>query len=166
MLYPRRPTDDELRELERMNRQEVGRVSRRAHMVLSSIRRKMVPERAAILDVCCAVGRFRIERFNAEGRVGLYDRARSGRPLFNGNRLASVRQRIVPTADYVHNPIRKGQIHPVVVHILQWASSTRARTPTYRSLVRSPPVPGLHARSLTPASQHRITRIHREFGRA
>jgi transposase len=63
-----------------MVRQEVGRVSQRAQMVLLSIRRKTVPEIADILEVCCATARFWIKRFNAEGPVGLYDRARSGRP--------------------------------------------------------------------------------------
>jgi transposase len=80
MLYARRPTDEELQELKRMVRQEVGRVSQRAQMVLLSIRRKTVPEIADILEVCCATVRFWIKRFNAEGPVGLYDRARSGRP--------------------------------------------------------------------------------------
>jgi transposase len=80
MLYARRPTDEELQELKRMVRQEVGRVSQRAQMVLLSIRRKTVPEIADILEVCCATARFWIKRFNAEGPVGLYDRARSGRP--------------------------------------------------------------------------------------
>jgi transposase len=80
MLYARRPTDEELQELKRMTRQEVGRVSQRAQMVFLSIRRKTVPEIADILEVCCATARFWIKRFNAEGPVGLYDRARSGRP--------------------------------------------------------------------------------------
>jgi transposase len=80
MLYARRPTDGELQELRRMTRQEVGRVSQRAEMVLLSIRRKTVPEIADILEACCATVRFWIKRFNAEGPVGLYDRERSGRP--------------------------------------------------------------------------------------
>lgn len=80
MLYARRPTDEELQELKRMTRQEVGRVSQRAQMILLSIRRKMVPEVADILEVCRATVRFWIKRFNAEGPAGLYDRERSGRP--------------------------------------------------------------------------------------
>jgi transposase len=80
MLYARRPTDEELQELKRMTRQEVGRVSQRAQMILLSIRRKAVPEVANILEVCCATVRFWIKRFNAEGPVGLYDRERTGRP--------------------------------------------------------------------------------------
>lgn len=80
MLYARRPTDEELQELKRMTRQEVGRVSQRAQMILLSIRRKAVPEVASILEVCCATVRFWIKRFDAEGPVGLYDRERTGRP--------------------------------------------------------------------------------------
>jgi transposase len=80
MLYARQPTDEELQELKRMTRQEVGRVSQRARMVLLSIRRKTVPEIADVLEVCRATVRFWIKRFNAEGPVGLYDRERSGRP--------------------------------------------------------------------------------------
>jgi transposase len=80
MLYARQPTDEELQELKRMTRQEVGRVSQRARMVLLSIRRKTVPEIADILEVCRATVRFWIKRFNAGGPVGLYDRERSGRP--------------------------------------------------------------------------------------
>jgi hypothetical protein len=33
MLYVRQPTQDEKQELERMLRQEVGRVTQRAHMI-------------------------------------------------------------------------------------------------------------------------------------
>jgi transposase len=64
-----------------MTRQEVGRVSQRAQMILLSLRRQQVPEIANIFEVCCATVRFWIHRFNAEGPAGLYDRERSGRPL-------------------------------------------------------------------------------------
>ena len=45
MLYARQPTDEERKELKRMTRQEVGRVSQRAQMILLSVRRKTVPDR-------------------------------------------------------------------------------------------------------------------------
>jgi transposase len=80
MLYARQPTDEEWQELKRMTRQEVGRVSQRAEMVLLSVRRKTVREISDLFETCRATVRFWIHRFNAEGPSGLYDRERSGRP--------------------------------------------------------------------------------------
>lgn len=80
MLYARQPTDEERNELKRMTRQEVGRVSQRAQMVLLSVRRKTISEIADIFDVSRASVRFWIHRFNAQGPAGLYDQERSGRP--------------------------------------------------------------------------------------
>jgi transposase len=80
MLYARQPTDEERKELKRMTRQEVGRVSQRAQMILLSVRRKPVPEIADIFEVNRATVRFWIHRFNAHGPAGLYDQERSGRP--------------------------------------------------------------------------------------
>lgn len=80
MIYARQPTAEERRELERMVRQEVGRVSQRAQMVLLSIRRKKVPEIADLFEVCEPTVRFWLRRYDAEGPAGLYDRERSGRP--------------------------------------------------------------------------------------
>jgi len=80
MLYARPPTDEERKELKRMTRQEVGRVSQRAQMISLSVRRKTVPEIADIFEVNCATVRFWIHRFNAYGPAGLYDQERSGRP--------------------------------------------------------------------------------------
>ena len=80
MLYVRQPTDEERKELERMVRQEIGRVSQRAQMILLSARRKKVPEIADTFDVCLPTVRFWIRRFDESGPDGLYDRPRSGRP--------------------------------------------------------------------------------------
>lgn len=80
MIYARQPTDEERKELERMVRQEVGRVSQRAQMVLLSIRDKKVPEIADLFEVCEPTVRFWLRRYDVEGPVGLYDRERSGRP--------------------------------------------------------------------------------------
>jgi transposase len=80
MLYARQPTDEEQKELKRMTRQEVGRVSQRAQMILLSVRRKTVPEIADIFEVNRATVRFWIHRFNAHGPDGLYDQERNGRP--------------------------------------------------------------------------------------
>lgn len=80
MLYARQPTDEEHRELERMVRQEVGRVSQRARLVLLSARGKRVPELANLFELSRATVRFWLHRFDAFGPVGLYDQERSGRP--------------------------------------------------------------------------------------
>lgn len=80
MLYAKQPTTEEHKELKRMIRQEVGRVSQRAHMVLLSVRRETVPEIADIFAVSQATVRFWLKRFNAHGPAGLYDKERSGRP--------------------------------------------------------------------------------------
>jgi len=80
MLYARQPTDEEIQELKRMTRRAVGRVSRRAQMILLSVRRVGVPEIARLFEVTRTTVRFWIRRFDAEGPPGLYDRERSGRP--------------------------------------------------------------------------------------
>jgi transposase len=49
-------------------------------MVLLSVERRTVPEIATIFGCDRKTVRFWIERFNAEGPAGLYDRPRSGRP--------------------------------------------------------------------------------------
>jgi transposase len=80
MLYARQPTDEEHQELQRMVRQEVGRVSRRAQIVLASVRRNSVPDIATVFGVSRNTVRLWLHRFNAYGPVGLYDEARSGQP--------------------------------------------------------------------------------------
>jgi transposase len=80
MLYARQPAAEELRELKRMTRQEIGRVSQRAQMILLSVRKKSVPEIAVLYEMSSATVRFWIRRFDTEGPAGLYDRDRSGRP--------------------------------------------------------------------------------------
>jgi transposase len=80
MLYVRPLTIEERVELERMVRQEVGRVSQRAQMILLSARHKGVPEIADVFAVSRATVRFWLKRFNACGPESLYDQPRSGRP--------------------------------------------------------------------------------------
>lgn len=80
MIYVRTPTDDELQELKRMTRQEIGRVAQRAQMVLLSAQRRTVPEIASIFAVEYKTVRKWLRRFGAEGPAGLYDEPRSGRP--------------------------------------------------------------------------------------
>jgi transposase len=80
MIYVRRPRDDELQELKRMMRQEVGRVSQRAHMVLLSADHHPVPAIAAFFACSRATVRSWLRRFDSLGPAGLYDEPRSGRP--------------------------------------------------------------------------------------
>jgi transposase len=80
MIYVRTPTDAELQELKRMTRQEIGRVSQRAQMILLSAQRRTVPEIARIFAVEYKTVRKWLRRFNAAGPAGLYDEPRSGRP--------------------------------------------------------------------------------------
>jgi len=80
MIYVRPPTDDEQQELKRMARQEVGRVSERAHMILLSAQHRAVPEISTIFGVNRATVRLWIRRFDLQGPDGLRDEARSGRP--------------------------------------------------------------------------------------
>jgi transposase len=80
MIYARQPTAEEFHELQRMRRQEVGRVSQRVHLVLLSIEHHSVPEIAELFQTTRVTVRFWIKRFNREGPPGLYDEPRSGRP--------------------------------------------------------------------------------------
>lgn len=80
MIYVREPTADEITELKRMARQEVGRVSQRAQMVLLSARHRGVPEIARIFALSRASVRFWLRRFDGVGPAGLFDQPRSGRP--------------------------------------------------------------------------------------
>jgi transposase len=80
MNYVRQPSDEEHTELRRMSRQEVGRVSQRAQMVLMSAQRRSVPEIARIFSLSKATVRYWLRQFDAKGPDGLYDQPRSGRP--------------------------------------------------------------------------------------
>ncbi|MEI8164860.1 MAG: IS630 family transposase [Chloroflexales bacterium] len=80
MLYVREPEDEEYQELRRMTRQEVGRVSQRAHMVLLSAQGRSVPEMATIFAITPASVRSWLRRFDRYGPAGLSDAPRSGRP--------------------------------------------------------------------------------------
>lgn len=80
MLYVREPDDDEYQELRRMTRQEIGRVSQRAQMVLLSAQRRSVPEIGIIFGMHPASVRTWLRRFDQNGPAGLYDAPRSGRP--------------------------------------------------------------------------------------
>jgi transposase len=76
----RQPTDEETKELKRMTRQEIGRVSQRAQMILLAAQGRIYTEIARIFDTTTVTVVTWIERFNLEGPPGLYDKPRSGRP--------------------------------------------------------------------------------------
>jgi len=80
MLYVRPPTQEEKQELERMQRQEIGRVSQRAHMILLSSEHHPVPQIAQLFHTSRVTVRFWMRRFDRQGPPGLYDEPRSGRP--------------------------------------------------------------------------------------
>lgn len=80
MIYVRKPTTEETQELQRMMRQDVGRVSQRSHMVLLSTQQQTVPVIAQLFQVSCPTVRHWLKQFNAIGPTGLYDQPRSGRP--------------------------------------------------------------------------------------
>ncbi|MBI3948023.1 MAG: helix-turn-helix domain-containing protein [Armatimonadetes bacterium] len=80
MLYVRALTDDEHAELERMTKQDVGRVSERARMILLSAQRWPVPQIASTFEMRPATVRYWIRRFEAGGPSALCDQPRSGRP--------------------------------------------------------------------------------------
>jgi transposase len=80
MLYVREPTEAERKELKRMKREEVGRVSVRAHMVLLSADGWTVPKLALLFEQDRQWVRRWVKRFDKAGPAGLYDQPRSGRP--------------------------------------------------------------------------------------
>ena len=80
MIYVRQPSDEEVHELRRMTRQEVGRVALRAQMILLSAQRRRVPELARLFGLDRKTVRFWIGRFDRQGPAGLYDEPRPGRP--------------------------------------------------------------------------------------
>lgn len=63
-----------------MKRQEVGRVSMRAHIILLSDRGYSAPKIAELHDVTDPMVYKWMDRFDEEGPSGLYDRNREGRP--------------------------------------------------------------------------------------
>ena len=73
-------TEAQRRDLERVRRRAVGRVSQRAHMVLLSARGYSVQQIAEIFAVGEDVVRGWLHRYQREGPPGLDDRPRPGRP--------------------------------------------------------------------------------------
>ena len=80
MVFVRVLSEEEEAELRRMTRQEIGRVSQRAQMILLSAQQRTVPEIAEIFGVSRTTVRHWIEEFEQHGPAGLYDEPRMGRP--------------------------------------------------------------------------------------
>ncbi|MFL5759806.1 MAG: helix-turn-helix domain-containing protein [Thermomicrobiales bacterium] len=80
MIYARQPSDEECEELRRMIRQEAGRVSQRARLILLSSQRRTTTELAEIFSSDKVTVRRWVHRFNQLGPSGLYDEPRPGRP--------------------------------------------------------------------------------------
>lgn len=73
-------TDEQRRDLERVRRRAVGRVSQRAHIVLLSARGSTVQQVAEIFAVGEDVVRDWLHRYQREGPTGLDDRPRARIP--------------------------------------------------------------------------------------
>ena len=80
MKFVRSLSDEEIRELEIMRRNEVDWVSQRAHMILLSNRRYSVAEISRVFDATGDTVRRWIERLGKESIDCLSDKPRSGRP--------------------------------------------------------------------------------------
>lgn len=73
-------TAEQREEVQRVSRHAVGREAPRAHMVLLSGRAYSAPQIATIHDCGQDVVRLWLHRYDTEGRAGLDDESRSGRP--------------------------------------------------------------------------------------
>ena len=82
LRFVRSLSDEEVRGLEIMRRNEAGRVSQRTHMILLSNRRRryFIAEISRIFDATEGTVRRWIEHLEKEGIVYFSDRPRSGRP--------------------------------------------------------------------------------------
>jgi transposase len=74
-------TEEEQKVLKRMMRQETGRVSMRAHMVLlNGVHKLSAPKIALLFDMDSDAIRLWLNRYKEQGIRGLYDIQKSGRP--------------------------------------------------------------------------------------
>jgi transposase len=105
MIYVRKPTTEEDRELRRMTRQEIGRVALRAQMILLSAQGRTVPDLARLFEVDRKTVRFWMRRFDQQGPHGLYDEPRSGRPRLV---TAAVQEKLVELVR--QDPAKSGHV--------------------------------------------------------
>ncbi len=80
MRFVRVVKEEERQELERMTKQEIGRVAIRATMILLSSQGYTVSEIVSIHQTTNVTVYTWFNRFDEQGPAGLYDRLRSGRP--------------------------------------------------------------------------------------
>jgi hypothetical protein len=73
MRFVRQPSDAETQELERMTRQEVGRVAMRAHMILLSAQGYTAPDIDRVHDTTNITVYIWFNRFDAQGPERLVD---------------------------------------------------------------------------------------------
>jgi Helix-turn-helix domain len=124
MIYSRQPSDEESQELRRMIRQETGRISQRARMILLSAQRRSTTELAEIFSSDKVTVRRWIHRFNIIGPNGLYDVPRPGRPRKDGQ---------IKLSDERTEPVA-----PPMPAILSWSpASSTALTPNFNNCVPS-----------------------------
>ncbi len=135
MIYVRPLSDEEQTELKRMTRQEIGRVSQRAQMILLSAQRRTVPELATLFAVSRATVRFWIRRFETEGPAGLYDDPRSGRPCKVTPDLEAAWGRLIQPAPQQVHPSSVATFWTTAMLVLALASQLRVAV--CRSTVRN-----------------------------
>jgi len=78
--YVRAVKEEERQDLDRMKKQEVGRVAMRANLILLSSEGYTVPEIVSISKMSNVTIYKWFNRFDKQGPIGLYDGLRSGRP--------------------------------------------------------------------------------------
>lgn len=98
MIFVHPLRDDERQALHKLERQAVGRVARRARIILWSDQGRSVPEIASLLDLSQPTVRMWIRRYEAQGILGLYDQPRSGRPRKADDKLNAQLGRLVETS--------------------------------------------------------------------
>jgi Winged helix-turn helix len=124
MIYSRQPNDEESQELRRMIRQETGRISQRARMILLSAQRRSTTELAEIFSSDKVTVRRWIHRFNVRGPNGLYDVPRPGRPRKDGQ--------------FKHDSERKEPVALPMPAMPIWSpASSTALTPSFNNSVPS-----------------------------
>ena len=135
MRFVRPLTEEEVRRLEVMRRNEIGRVAQRAHMLLLSNRHMCVAEIARIFDVAESTVRRWIERFEQEGIDSLTDKPRSGRPpkASAATRYQIERDVLNPPAEYGY-PFSNWALGNLVDRIMETYSISVSKSTVRRIL--------------------------------
>ncbi len=119
MIYSREPSEEESEELRRMIRQETGRISQRARLILLSSQRRSTTDLAEIFSSDKVTVRRWIHRFNVSGPSGLYDEPRPGRPRKDGRSklISDVEDTLAPPlpAAPIWSPTSSAAIQPSIL---------------------------------------------------